>query len=103
MTPTDWTPEDPCAAEIGSKIASRMCELVGRFVAEIAPQGVEHWGCPAFEMVVDADVAFLLSIVAWETSPTESNFVRLHAASMAVIDAWRKVALQYGFRLPEGL
>lgn len=84
-------------------IASRMCELVTRFTTEIAPQVVERQGCPAFEIVVHADVEFLLSIVAWETGPTESNFVRLHAASMGVIDAWREVAFQYGFGPPEGL
>ena len=92
MTPTDWTPEDPCAAEIGSKIASRMCELVGRFVAEIAPQSVEHWGSSAFEMVADVDVGFLISMSAWEANPTESNWLRFHASAMAVIHAWEDVA-----------
>ena len=100
MTSGDWTPDRDVYV---TAIASRMCELVTRLSSEIAPLVVEHQGRPAFEIVGDADVAFLLSVVAWETSPTESNFVRLLAASMGVIDAWREVALLYGFGPPEGL
>ena len=47
MTPTDWAPGDPYAAEI----VTRSCELLSRYATEAAPRGVEEWGSCAFEVV----------------------------------------------------
>ena len=88
MTLTDGTMEDT--------YASRMCEIVAWFAAELEPRGIEYRDAPMFQDIIEADVGFLIGLGLWEGSRSESNWLRLHTATGGVIDAWKRLARYYG-------
>ena len=86
MTPTDWT--DP----YHSQTASDVCALLADYVTATVPDGADG------RSVANAEVEFLIALVAWESAPTVENTLRLHAAFLDVMAAWRKVARHHDYR-----
>lgn len=80
-------------AETG--LASQICELLARYVAQAAPRGVKEWGSYAFDLVANFEVEFLIALVGWESDPSDENTLRLRAALVDVIDAWEDVTHYY--------
>ena len=76
---------------------NRGTKLCGRLMADVAkavPKGIGTWP-PAWEMVGDADAEFMLQLLRWERSGTESDKTALRAAYAAVLEAWRATAAEW--------
>ncbi len=52
----------------------------------------------AFEMVAPFEVEFLIALVAFERDSSDENTLRLHTASLGVMDAPREVARGHALR-----
>lgn len=88
MSPADLPPDER------RRRGTKLCGRLAADVARVAPPRIGGWA-EAWEMTAEADAAFWIALVAWESEPTEPARLRLRDAYNAVLDAWREAARQY--------
>ncbi len=76
-----------------------LCRRLAADVASIAPPGLGAWA-PAWGIVAEADVAFMVVLTAWEAEPSEPARLRVRDAYHRVLERWREAATRYGAALP---
>lgn len=74
---------------------TQICRRLSAAVAEIAPDGIGRW-VPAWDIVAPADAEFMIALADWEADPTDDAKLRVKATYTAVLDAWRRAAVEYG-------
>ena len=73
---------------------TKLCERLAEEVFKIAPTGIGHWD-DCWEIVGDADTEFMLSLLAWERTGSETDKNLVRTAYDRVLDAWREASRQY--------
>ncbi|MDP2959267.1 MAG: hypothetical protein Q8N53_22790 [Longimicrobiales bacterium] len=71
-----------------------LCRQLADEVAKVAPRGLGAWA-PAWDIVAEADVAFMIALTAWEVGPSEPARLRVRDAYRTVMGAWRAAAQEY--------
>jgi len=71
-----------------------LCEKLASYVAVIAPKGIGRWD-RCWEFVDAPSVEFMLSLSAWETSPSDEAALKVSNAYDGVMQAWREAAGEY--------
>lgn len=74
--------------------ATLLCQRLAADVAGIVPEGIGHWET-AWDIVADADAAFLAALTAWEATGAELERARVRDAYNAVLEAWKVAAREY--------
>ncbi|HUE96838.1 MAG TPA: hypothetical protein VMN39_09270 [Longimicrobiaceae bacterium] len=77
-----------------AEAATKLCQRLTSEVSAIAPVGLGHWP-ETWEIVGDADSAFMLALVGWERTGSEADRVKVRDAYNRVLDAWREAARRY--------
>jgi hypothetical protein len=72
----------------------KLCEKLGIDVAEIVPEGIGQWD-ECWNIVGDADVAFVVALTAWEATGLDEQRDTVKAAYHSLLEAWREAARQY--------
>lgn len=76
--------------EGGMRLCGRLCEDVHKLV----PEGIGSWAM-VWNIVADADSAFMIALTRWEATGSEEDKPPLRAAYFAVLDAWRRAVQEY--------
>jgi hypothetical protein len=73
---------------------ARLCRRLTDEVEKLAPEGIGRWP-QTWEIVGEADAAFLAALTHWEATGDEAHKPPLREAYYSVLDAWRQAVSEY--------
>ena len=73
---------------------TKLCERLTEEVFDIAPTGIGYWA-DCWEIVGDADAAFMISLLAWERTGSDVDKDSVRTAYNRVLAEWREAVTQF--------
>ena len=73
---------------------TKLCATIAAEVNELAPAGIGSWA-ECWDIVGDADAAFMLALLKWEGTGSEADKESVRAAYAGALDAWREAVLAW--------
>ena len=71
-----------------------LCVRLAEQIALIAVPGIGRWD-GAWEIVADADIKFMISLLNWERTGDDDALARVRTAYDRVLDVWHQAVRQY--------
>ena len=73
---------------------TKLCAKIAADVNELAPAGIGNWP-ECWDIVGDSDAEFMLALLKWEGTGSETDKELVRTAYAGVLDAWREATRLY--------